>query len=928
MNRYQKIDIIGKGTFGSAWLVESRQSKRLYALKELNATAMPSEDRHLALNEVKILSTLKHRNIVRYRDAFEETGRFYIVMEYAEGGDLHTKIKQAVEPFSSERILNWLAQLLLALKHIHGQNILHRDLKTQNIFLTKDDVVKIGDFGIARILDSTCDHARTTVGTPYYLSPEICQRQPYNNKSDIWALGCVLYELTTRTHPFTADNLTNLVVKILHGNYPPIPRFYGPLLEDLVAVMLKINPADRPSAKQLIYVPGLTPYIDKYALVQRDRASSVSTISSNAPLQHKADSDTSNDKNNNENTCNGNNSNSGTCNSRKKNNNGNLNKINQDGERGAPGRPLYRAKMVSRSRSAESVKVQTCKTDKPRRVHQLERVKASSVSDELHRESHQRTRMHHDVIHHGNQRAMSVPDVSSVSCKMDEKAVRHGKRKGEEEVKLTRSRLEIMKEHERRRRGLIGDGKGGVGRDEGDPSSGQVAVVNAQQGRDQGTAFIHRDKGKSLATYDALKMEPKRYHPQRVGDSRPRCTAEGVSDIPPNNNDKQSSEKDYAISTEKTLNEVNANQLLARDKYESSADRIRDKYSNQIPALTSNDGNEVIHAPPEVVQEVRNENHVYSGKDGKGDIRETSNGAPSLRDREVIKADICPSTSDTPGNIEIPLTSKGYRVKSVAKATSRPAPLKPRDNLQTDTIVNPTEPFKRFQTYKVSQLRRLPILSTPAECEDPEQINELPSLTEKQPTKPVPRRASDSGPSRRGTQGTNKMKTLKGVHVDKARRRAKKLTAACEVGSTRKEFSLKPDKPVSVNDTKPDEPKSRQLCFQDKGSVFCGCAKTCKASISCQPKFKFCGETLHLDATDAGSAFAHMEALRVFLEERLGTKRFVEAYQYLIDNSSACDVRARTRSGAKSVLGEAYVDYLPVLDQLIACEVNHFGTKV
>ncbi|EDO49138.1 predicted protein, partial [Nematostella vectensis] len=264
MNRYQKIDIIGKGTFGSAWLVESRQSKRLYALKELNATAMPSEDRHLALNEVKILSTLKHRNIVRYRDAFEETGRFYIVMEYAEGGDLHTKIKQAVEPFSSERILNWLAQLLLALKHIHGQNILHRDLKTQNIFLTKDDVVKIGDFGIARILDSTCDHARTTVGTPYYLSPEICQRQPYNNKSDIWALGCVLYELTTRTHPFTADNLTNLVVKILHGNYPPIPRFYGPLLEDLVAVMLKINPADRPSAKQLIYVPGLTPYIDKY----------------------------------------------------------------------------------------------------------------------------------------------------------------------------------------------------------------------------------------------------------------------------------------------------------------------------------------------------------------------------------------------------------------------------------------------------------------------------------------------------------------------------------------------------------------------------------------------------------------------------------------------------------------------------------------
>ncbi|KAL9958791.1 hypothetical protein ACROYT_G035852 [Oculina patagonica] len=185
--------------------------------------------------------------------------------------------QQTISRQIEQQILEWFTQLCLALKYIHGQNILHRDLKTQNIFLGKDDIIKLGDFGIARMLNSTLDHAQTTVGTPYYLSPEICQRKPYNHKSDMWSLGCVLYEMATLKHAFNANNFSALVIKILQGQYPPIPGCYGPLLEDLVSVLLQKNPDDRPSAKQLLYVPAMQPYVKKFLQFERDRTDSVAS---------------------------------------------------------------------------------------------------------------------------------------------------------------------------------------------------------------------------------------------------------------------------------------------------------------------------------------------------------------------------------------------------------------------------------------------------------------------------------------------------------------------------------------------------------------------------------------------------------------------------------------------------------------------------
>ncbi|KAF5404745.1 hypothetical protein PHET_01566 [Paragonimus heterotremus] len=100
---------------------------------------------------------------------------------------------------------------------MHERNILHRDLKTQNIFLTRSNIIKVGDLGIAKVLESSNSMATTLIGTPYYMSPELFANKPYNHKSDIWALGCVLYEMATLKHAFSAENFNALSYKIMSG---------------------------------------------------------------------------------------------------------------------------------------------------------------------------------------------------------------------------------------------------------------------------------------------------------------------------------------------------------------------------------------------------------------------------------------------------------------------------------------------------------------------------------------------------------------------------------------------------------------------------------------------------------------------------------------------------------------------------------------
>ncbi|NXC41577.1 NEK1 kinase, partial [Penelope pileata] len=269
MDKYIKVQKIGEGSFGKAILVKDKENGQQYVIKEINISKMSNREREESRREVAVLANMKHPNIVLYRESFEENGCLYIVMDYCEGGDLYKKINaQKGILFSEDQILDWFVQICLALKHIHDRKILHRDIKSQNIFLTKDGTIQLGDFGIARVLNSTVELARTCIGTPYYLSPEICQNRPYNNKSDIWALGCVLYEMCTLKHAFEAGNMKNLVLKIISGSFPPVSMHYSYDLRNLLSQLFKRNPMDRPSVNSILEKNFIAKRVEKFLTPQ------------------------------------------------------------------------------------------------------------------------------------------------------------------------------------------------------------------------------------------------------------------------------------------------------------------------------------------------------------------------------------------------------------------------------------------------------------------------------------------------------------------------------------------------------------------------------------------------------------------------------------------------------------------------------------
>ncbi|XP_060157352.1 serine/threonine-protein kinase Nek1 isoform X6 [Globicephala melas] len=265
MEKYVRVQKIGEGSFGKAILVKSIEDGRQYVIKEINISSMSSKEREESRREVAVLANMKHPNIVQYRESFEENGSLYIVMDYCEGGDLFKRINaQKGILFQEDQILDWFVQICLALKHVHDRKILHRDIKSQNIFLTKDGTIQLGDFGIARVLNSTVELVRTCIGTPYYLSPEICENKPYNNKSDIWALGCVLYEMCTLKHAFEAGNMKNLVLKIISGSFPPVSLHYSYDLRSLLSQLFKRNPRDRPSVNSILEKGFIAKRIEKF----------------------------------------------------------------------------------------------------------------------------------------------------------------------------------------------------------------------------------------------------------------------------------------------------------------------------------------------------------------------------------------------------------------------------------------------------------------------------------------------------------------------------------------------------------------------------------------------------------------------------------------------------------------------------------------
>lgn len=253
LDMFELIKQIGKGSYGEVTLARHKRDKKQYVLKKINLKKASKRERSSAEQEAKLLSKLKHPNIVSYKDSFEKEGTLFIAMQYCEGGDLYTKLKENKGQALDERqVVEWFVQIAMALQYMHERNILHRDLKTQNIFLTKSKIIKVGDLGIARVLDSSSDMATTLIGTPYYMSPELFSNKPYNHKSDVWALGCCVYEMATLKHAFNAKDMNSLVYKILRGKMPPMPKQYTPELLQIIKNMLHQDPEKRPTVNRIL----------------------------------------------------------------------------------------------------------------------------------------------------------------------------------------------------------------------------------------------------------------------------------------------------------------------------------------------------------------------------------------------------------------------------------------------------------------------------------------------------------------------------------------------------------------------------------------------------------------------------------------------------------------------------------------------------
>jgi len=266
---------LGVGTYGVVYLVSKKikisptKNKEYYVIKQISLFGLNSSEIKEVKSEASILSQIKSIYIVKYLDSFEENNNLNIVMEYCDGGDLEQLISNKKKfPLEEELIWKLFIQITLGLTALHNLKILHRDLKSSNIFLTKDLKVKIGDLGVAKKL-SRGNFAKTIIGTPYYLSPEICEEKPYNEKSDIWALGCILYELCTFNHPFDAKSQGALVLKILNSNPAPIRKTYSDNLQKLLDIILEKNLNKRPSCKTILRLPYIIEKVKKFGMIDQ-----------------------------------------------------------------------------------------------------------------------------------------------------------------------------------------------------------------------------------------------------------------------------------------------------------------------------------------------------------------------------------------------------------------------------------------------------------------------------------------------------------------------------------------------------------------------------------------------------------------------------------------------------------------------------------
>ena len=267
MENYEFLGNIGQGMSGKVYKARHKKENRFYAIKKLNFNEINEKERIAIQDEVNLLKGLKHPNIVTYKDSFFDSDNcLNIVMVFCEMGDMYTKIhKQKGEYFPEEQILLWLAQLCLALSYVHDKQILHRDIKTQNIFIQNEHTIRIGDFGIAKGYNQNQDLGGSLIGTPLYMAPEVYNSsKKYSFRSDIWSLGCCIFEMCNLKNAFEAKSWNAVFVKVNKGQRAPLNNKYSIDMKNLVDSMLSVNGKNRPTIASILEKPFMKPIVGNY----------------------------------------------------------------------------------------------------------------------------------------------------------------------------------------------------------------------------------------------------------------------------------------------------------------------------------------------------------------------------------------------------------------------------------------------------------------------------------------------------------------------------------------------------------------------------------------------------------------------------------------------------------------------------------------
>lgn len=266
LSEFEVLKILGTGSNGTCYKVRNKLSGEIFAWKAIDYGQLSDKQKDLVITEINLLSELSEHsvNIVKYYDKIinKTTKTLYIIMECCDGGDLLNLIKKCKTNkchFEEEFIWRVLYQLAQALHLLHSPSskvtILHRDIKPANVFLDLNGNVKLGDFGLSRILNENENFAETLVGTPYYMSPELIKGNKYNRKSDIWSLGCLIYELCALVPPFNGNRFEQLSKNITNGQFNRIPSIYSCDLQQIITFMLSVDHEYRPTIEVILHHP-------------------------------------------------------------------------------------------------------------------------------------------------------------------------------------------------------------------------------------------------------------------------------------------------------------------------------------------------------------------------------------------------------------------------------------------------------------------------------------------------------------------------------------------------------------------------------------------------------------------------------------------------------------------------------------------------